>query len=159
MDYFERMALIEGNETQIAELKRDIAERKGHTARGEDPVMWQSSEPQRPQQDVIYKTYQPQPTQQQQAAAMDEKTADAWNSWLTTYVTRALEANNEAAVDSLGEAFSLFRAAERKFTLMRIAKAQVRLRKEFNQALASLRTEFARESTDKVLPLRKPDVA
>ena len=54
--------------------------------------------------DLIYKTHVPQPIpQQQQSAAMDDATAKQWNSWLSTYVARELEANNKETEEVIVE--------------------------------------------------------
>jgi hypothetical protein len=52
---------------------------------------------------LIFKTFTSPPMQQQQSAVMDAATQAAWNAWLTEYVARALEANNDAMVDATAE--------------------------------------------------------
>lgn len=127
-----------------------------HDPDAPDPLQaWESlrqrSEPTR-QHRSSDKTYTPRP-QPQQSAAMDEATQKGWDKWVTAHIKSALAEQptfTEPQIDAMGYTISELRKEWQQHTRVQLAKTQLKLRKEFNEALASLRAELTRD-TDKVL--------
>jgi hypothetical protein len=135
-DREERERAIQEADRLKAKFERDEWQRaqrqKRSATAGVNYEEWLASRPKRTT---------PMPMQQPQQSApavMDKATSDAWNKWMSDYVKEYVhhkfEIYSEAALDGIGEAFSLFRAEERKLVAEEIQK----LREEIGQLRAEM---------------------
>jgi hypothetical protein len=104
----------------------------------------QSQPPERLEQrsapgEIVYKTYHGSQPQPQQTTQMDQRTADDWNRWLTTYVARALKDYNNRLVENLTEEIGAAFGDERKYMHGQIDK----LREEIGALRADMTLDHA----------------
>jgi len=127
MDYFQRMAMIEENEMQNAELKRDIEARERRRLAGEEPAEWRVPESKLVKsQRLVFKTYDPQPMQQQ-STVMDAEQQKQWDTWCDGRIEKKMR---DVFIDAIAEFVS-------KYVTKRIEAEVAKL----NEQIGSLRAD------------------
>lgn len=85
--------------------------------------------------EIVRKTYQPRPAQQQQTAAMDPETQRGWDKWVKSHIDMAIHVYHEQSSEQLEEAIA-------EFVVTYVREKTTALRKEFETELASLRADM-----------------